>query len=245
MFTAWPSTTPLEVRASGHGAPVAGREVRIRDRAGSLADGASGEICVRGRRCSRTTTACRLPSASTPTASSTPAISDASTKRGTVHFLGRLKDVIKTAGRTSRRRRSRRRWCGIGRRCGARRAGAGGARGEDVAAFVVASAPVATADLIAHCPRRAGELQVPRHVWLRRGTSCCRCASGKGGQGRSARAGQAARRLVIPARRELDSGPRGERNLQGFLPSFGAPCRAVVVICREDPLRRGEPCCCS
>ena len=50
MFTAWPATTPIELRASSHGAPVAGREVRICDPESGepIGVGTAGEICVRG-----------------------------------------------------------------------------------------------------------------------------------------------------------------------------------------------------
>src|SRR5262245_51756398 len=50
MFTAWPATAPLELRASGHGAPIAGREVRICDPESGVPAGlgTAGEICVRG-----------------------------------------------------------------------------------------------------------------------------------------------------------------------------------------------------
>jgi hypothetical protein len=50
MFTAWPATAPIELRASGHGAPAAGREVRICDPESGAPVGVetAGEICVRG-----------------------------------------------------------------------------------------------------------------------------------------------------------------------------------------------------
>jgi acyl-CoA synthetase (AMP-forming)/AMP-acid ligase II len=43
-----------------------------------------------------------------------------------------------------------------------------GARGEDVAAFVVATRDIAVADLIAHCAAELASYKVPRHVWRRR-----------------------------------------------------------------------------
>ena len=60
--------------------------------------GADGEICVRGPELlvgyyGRAPRTCF-----DATASSTPAISDGSTSDGALHFVGRLKDVIKTAG---------------------------------------------------------------------------------------------------------------------------------------------------
>ena len=182
MFTAWPSTTPLEVRASGHGAPVAGREVRIRDpeSGGPLPDGASGEICVRG------------PTLFSHYDGMSPSeCFDADgffrtgdlgriDERGTVHFLGRLKDVIKTAGANVAAAEVE---AALVRHPAVAAAHVvpvpAGARGEDVAAFVVASAPVDTADLIAHCRAELASFKVPRHVWLRREDELPLRASGK------------------------------------------------------------------
>jgi fatty-acyl-CoA synthase len=182
MFTAWPSTTPLELRASGHGAPIAGREVRICDpETGEPRDvGTAGELCVRGptlfshydglapRDCFdldgyfHTGDLGRLD------------------ERGTLHFLGRIKDVIKTAGAnvaaaeveaTLLRHPS---------------VGAAhvvpvpaGARGEDVAAFVVASQPVEPVALLEHCRAELASYKVPRHLWLRREDQLPLRSSGK------------------------------------------------------------------
>ena len=41
-------------------------------------------------------------------------------------------------------------------------------RGEDVAAFVVASRPVEPAALLEHCRAELASFKVPRHLWLRR-----------------------------------------------------------------------------
>jgi fatty-acyl-CoA synthase len=43
-----------------------------------------------------------------------------------------------------------------------------GARGEDVAAFVVASRPIDPAELVEHCRAELASFKVPRHLWLRR-----------------------------------------------------------------------------
>src|SRR5262249_38474484 len=100
MFTAWPASSPLALRASGHGGPVAGREVRICDpESGEPSSaGAAGEICVRG------------PTLFSHYDGLAPAdCFDAHgwfhtgdlgrlDDHGTLHFLGRIKDVIKTAG---------------------------------------------------------------------------------------------------------------------------------------------------
>src|SRR5262245_10966264 len=100
MFTAWPSTMPMELRASGHGAPVAGRELRIchPESGEPVGVGVAGEICVRG------------PSLFSHYDGLSPSECFDSQgyfhtgdlgrldEHGTMHFLGRIKDVIKTAG---------------------------------------------------------------------------------------------------------------------------------------------------
>src|SRR5262249_23909784 len=100
MFTAWPASAPMALRASGHGAPAPGREVRICDpeSGGPCGLGAPGEICVRG------------PTLFSHYDGLAPGdCFDADgyfhtgdlgrlDEHGTLHFLGRIKDVIKTAG---------------------------------------------------------------------------------------------------------------------------------------------------
>jgi len=54
-----------------------------------------------------------------------------------------------------------------------------GARGEDVAAFVVAARPVAPAALVEHCRAELASYKVPRHVWLRREDELPLRSSGK------------------------------------------------------------------
>jgi fatty-acyl-CoA synthase len=182
MFTAWPATTPLEVRASGHGAPIAGREVRICDPESGepLGGGAAGEICVRGptlfshydglspRDCFdangyfHTGDLGRLD------------------ERGTLHFLGRIKDVIKTAGANVAAAEVE---ATLLRHPAVGAAHVvpvpAGARGEDVAAFVVAARPVAPAALVEHCRTELASYKVPRHVWLRREDQLPLRSSGK------------------------------------------------------------------
>jgi acyl-CoA synthetase (AMP-forming)/AMP-acid ligase II len=171
MFTAWPSTTPLELRASGHGAPVAGREIRIchPDSGEPLDAGATGEICVRG------------PSMFSHYDGLSPRdCFDADgyfhtgdlgrvDERGTMHFLGRIKDVIKTAGANVAAAEVE---ATLLRHPAVGAAHVvpvpAGARGEDVAAFVVASRPVEPAALVEHCRTELASYKVPRHVWLRR-----------------------------------------------------------------------------
>jgi fatty-acyl-CoA synthase len=182
MFTAWPSTTPLEVRASGHGAPVAGREVRICDPESGdpLAVGTAGEVCVRGPT---------LFSHYDGLAPSDCFDADGFfhtgdlgrlDERGTLHFLGRIKDVIKTAGANVAAAEVE---ATLLRHPAVGAAHVvpvpAGARGEDVAAFVVAARPVEPAALVEHCRAELATYKVPRHVWLRREDELPLRSSGK------------------------------------------------------------------
>ncbi len=171
MFTAWPSTAPMELRASGHGAPVAGREVRICDPESGepIGVGTTGEICVRG------------PSLFSHYDGLSPSdCFDAQgwfhtgdlgrlDERGTLHFLGRIKDVIKTAGANVAAAEVE---ATLLRHPAVGAAHVvpvpAGARGEDVAAFVVASRSVEPAALLEHCRAELASYKVPRHLWLRR-----------------------------------------------------------------------------
>src|SRR5262245_35208481 len=171
MFTAWPSTMPLELRASGHGAPVAGREIRIchPDSGEPLGAGAAGELCVRG------------PTLFSHYDGLSPRdCFDADgyfhtgdlglvDEHGTLHFLGRIKDVIKTAGANVAAAEVE---ATLLRHPAVGAAHVvpvpAGARGEDVAAFVVPSRPVEPAALVEHCRAELASYKVPRHVWLLR-----------------------------------------------------------------------------
>jgi acyl-CoA synthetase (AMP-forming)/AMP-acid ligase II len=171
MFTAWPSTTPLAIRASGHGAPIAGREVRICDPESGepLAVGTPGELCVRG------------PTLFSHYDGLSPSdCFDAEgwfhtgdlarlDERGTMHFLGRIKDVIKTAGANVAAAEVE---AALLRHPAVGAAHVvpvpAGARGEDVAAFVVLSRPVEPVALLDHCRAELASYKVPRHLWLRR-----------------------------------------------------------------------------
>jgi fatty-acyl-CoA synthase len=182
MFTAWPSTAPLALRSTGHGAPVAGREARIcdPDSGRPLAAGVTGELCVRG------------PTLFSHYDGQAPAdcfdrdgwfhTGDLARidEHGTVHFLGRIKDVIKTAGANvaaAEVEASLLRHPAIGAAHVV--PVPAGARGEDVAAFVVAAPDVDLADVVAHCRAELATYKVPRHVWLRREDELPLRSSGK------------------------------------------------------------------
>lgn len=182
MYTAWPSTAPLALRSTGHGAPFAGRELRICDpeSGAPVEPGAAGEICVRGptlfshydglapRDCFdddgwfHTGDLGRLDA------------------HGTLHFLGRIKDVIKTAGANVAAAEVE---ATLVRHPAVGAAHVvpvpSGARGEDVAAFVVATRAVEVAALLAHCRAELASYKVPRHLWLRREDELPVLSSGK------------------------------------------------------------------
>lgn len=182
MFTAWPATTPIELRASGHGAPAAGREVRICDPESGDPVGVetAGEICVRG------------PTLFSHYDGLSPGdCFDAEgyfhtgdlgrlDERGTLHFLGRLKDVIKTAGANVAAAEVE---ATLLRHPAVGAAHVvpvpAGARGEDVAAFVIAARHVEPAALVEHCRAELASYKVPRYVWLRRENELPLRSSGK------------------------------------------------------------------
>jgi len=170
LCAAWPWSAPLERRAGSHGLPVGRRELRIVDPAtgATLASGAEGEICVRGPElltgyCSEPPGACLDPDGFFHTGDLGRLDAD-----GALHFVCRLKDVIKTAGAN----------------VAAAEVEAvllehpavaaayvvpvpDSLRGENVAAFVVLAAPVTEDELMAHCRGRLATYKVPRRLWVR------------------------------------------------------------------------------
>jgi acyl-CoA synthetase (AMP-forming)/AMP-acid ligase II len=182
LCTAWPWDAPLALRAGSHGPPVGGKEIRIADPATgrALPAGREGEICVRG------------PTLFAHYYGRSPAeCFDAEgffhtgdlgrlDERGALHFLGRLKDVIKTAGVNVAAAEVEavlltHPAVGAAHVVGV----ADPARGENVAAFVVAKSAVAAGELLAHCRARLSSYKVPRHLWLRREGELPEKASGK------------------------------------------------------------------
>ena len=170
VCTAWPWDAPLELRAGSHGPPVGGKEVRIADPGSGapLPAGAEGEICVRG------------PTLFSHYYRQEPAecfdregffhtgdvgrLDD----RGALHFLGRSKDVIKTAGVNVAAAEVE---AVLGQHPAVGAAHVVGVpdptRGENVAAFVVLARPVEAEELLAHCRARLASYKVPRHLWVR------------------------------------------------------------------------------
>jgi fatty-acyl-CoA synthase len=182
LCTAWPWDAPLALRAASHGPPVAGKEVVIRDADSGavLPAGREGEICVRG-----------------PTLFShyyrhePPACFDARgffhtgdlgrlDERGALHFLGRIKDVIKTAGVNVAAAEVEATLLAHPAIAAAHVVGVpDAARGENVAAFVVTKRSVAEAEILAHCRAELASYKVPRHVWFRQETELPLKGSGK------------------------------------------------------------------
>ena len=170
LCTAWPWDAPLARRAGSHGPPVGGKEVRICDpeRGTPLPAGEAGEICVRG------------PTLFSHYYKHEPAACfDAGgffhtgdlghlDAEGALHFHGRLKDVVKTAGVNVAAAEVE---AALAQHDAVATAHVVGvpdpSRGENVAAFVVASRPVAVDDLLGHCRRLLAAYKVPRHLWLR------------------------------------------------------------------------------
>src|SRR5205809_210371 len=101
-------------------------------------------------------------------------------ERGALHFLGRLKDVIKTAGVNVAAAEVEAALLAHPAVGAAHVVGVPDpARGENVAAFVVAKSAVAAEELLAHCRARLSSYKVPRHLWLRREDELPEKASGK------------------------------------------------------------------
>jgi acyl-CoA synthetase (AMP-forming)/AMP-acid ligase II len=170
LCTAWPWDAPLALRAGSHGPPVDGKEVRIcePETGRVLPAGEEGEICVRGPtlfshyyrheplECFdregffHTGDLGRLD------------------ERGALHFLGRIKDVIKTAGVNVAAAEVEATLLAHPAVAAAHVVGVPDpARGENVAAFVVLKTPVGAEELVAHCRGLLATFKVPRHVWVR------------------------------------------------------------------------------
>ena len=182
LCTAWPWDAPLALRASSHGPPVGGKEIRIVDAETSvpLAAGSDGEICVRGptllSHYHRHEPADPFDADGFFHTGDLGRLDD----RGALHFLGRLKDVIKTAGVNVAAAEVEAVLLDHPAVAAAHVVGVPDAtRGENVAAFVVPSTPVAADELLAHCRTRLAAFKVPRHLWLRREGDLPLKASGK------------------------------------------------------------------
>jgi fatty-acyl-CoA synthase len=182
LCTAWPWDAPLALRAGSHGPPVAGKEVRIRDPVSGapLPPGREGEICVRGA--TLFSHYYRHEPADCFDADGFFHTGDLGRldEHGALHFLGRIKDVIKTAGVNVAAAEVEATLLAHPAVGAAHVVGVpDAARGENVAAFVVPKQPVAEAEILAHCRVELASYKVPRHLWLRRDDELPLKGSGK------------------------------------------------------------------
>jgi fatty-acyl-CoA synthase len=182
LCTAWPWDAPQALRVSSHGPAVGSRELRICDPATGrvLAVGEEGEICVRGPTLMRGYW--KEDPADTFDADGFFHTGDLGRldASGALHFVGRAKDVIKSAGANVAAAE-------VEAVCASHPAVAAAyavgvpdaSRGESVAVFVVPSSPIATDAIVAWCRERLASYKVPRLVWLRREDELPQKASGK------------------------------------------------------------------
>jgi fatty-acyl-CoA synthase len=170
LCTAWPWDAPIARRTSSHGPAVGGRELRIVDPAtgAPLAAGVEGEICVRGpellsRYHGEPAAACRDAEGFFHTGDLGRLDED-----GALHFVGRSKDVIKTAGANVAAAEVEAVLLEHPAVAAAHAVGVSHpARGEEVAAFVVLKAVTSDEALLAHCRALLASYKVPRHLWVR------------------------------------------------------------------------------
>jgi len=182
LCTAWPWDAPQALRAGSHGPPVGGKEVRICDpeRGVGSPPGTAGEICVRGPTLFSHYYKQRPVECVDGEGFFHTGDLGRLDERGALHFLGRLKDVIKSAGVNVAAAEVEAVLLAHPAVAAAHVVGVPDAtRGENVAAFVVAQTAVATDDLLAHCRARLASYKVPRHVWLRREDELPQKGSGK------------------------------------------------------------------
>jgi fatty-acyl-CoA synthase len=101
-------------------------------------------------------------------------------EHGELHFVGRARDVIKTAGANVAAAEVEAVLAEHPAVGAAYVVGVPDAqRGENVAVFVVPSRPVDEATLLAHCRDRLASYKVPRQLWLRRESELPQKGSGK------------------------------------------------------------------
>jgi len=182
LCTAWPWDAPLERRAGSHGPAVGAKEVRILDAetGRALPAGETGEICVRGPSLMQgyyreDVAACFDAAGFFHTGDLGWLDEDAA-----LHFVGRARDVIKTAGANVAAAEIEAVLLEHPAVGAAYAVGVPDARrGENVGAFVVPSGPIDETALLAHCRDRMASYKVPRHLWLRRESELPQKGSGK------------------------------------------------------------------
>ena len=170
LCTAWPWDAPLARRTGSHGVAVGHRELRIvdADSGAVLGRGEEGEICVRGPELlagywGEPLGACLDADGFFHTGDLGRLDDD-----GALHFVGRLKDVIKTAGTNVAAAEVEAVLLEHAAVAAAHVVGIADAlRGEDVAAFVVLKRHVDEEALLGHCRERLASYKVPRRLWVR------------------------------------------------------------------------------
>ena len=175
---------PEPVRVATFGRPLSGMDVRIVDPTDGqpVAPGETGEIIVRGP--TLMVGYHRVPRAETFDAEGFFHTGDLGRfdAAGCLHFVGRLKDVIKTAGVNVAATEVEE---ALVRHPAVRSAHVVGVpdatRGENVAAFVVLhpGSTVALADVRAFCAATLASYKVPRHLFVIDDTELPRTATGK------------------------------------------------------------------
>lgn len=167
MATASRHDDPPAVRAGSHGRPAPGVELRVIDpRSGAeLGAGEEGELLVRGA--TLMLQYYKIPRAECFDAHGFFHTGDLARidGNGLVHFAGRLKEVIKTAGASVAAAEVE---AVLLQHPAVKAAYAVGVphptRGENVAAFAVADA--GAGELLEWCRSRLASYKVPRHLWL-------------------------------------------------------------------------------
>jgi len=161
---------PLEERAGAHGRPMPGLEFRIvaPDTGDPLPAEREGELTVRGSSVMRTYY--KVPPSECFDRDGFFHTGDCARidAAGLLHFIGRIKDVIKTAGvNVAAAEVEAVLMAHAGIKVAHVVAVAHPTRGENVAAFVVPRDPgVTEADVLEHCRAQLAAYKVPRHVFF-------------------------------------------------------------------------------
>jgi fatty-acyl-CoA synthase len=182
LCTAWPWDAPQALRVASHGPAVGSRELRIVDPASGRPLGVEeeGEICVRGPTLMQGYYKQDRAAAFDVDGFFHTGDLGRLDARGALHFVGRLKDVIKSGGANVAAAEVEAVLMSHPAVGSVHAIGVPDpARGESVAAFVVPKAPVDAQALVAWCRERLASYKVPRHVWLRREDELPEKASGK------------------------------------------------------------------
>lgn len=182
LCCAWPWNAPRERRVSSHGPPVGSRELRIADptTGQALPQGQEGEICVRGPTLLRGYY--KLDRAAAFDADGFFHTGDLGRldEHGALHFVGRLKDVIKSGGANVAAAEVESVLAEHEAVAAAYAVGVPDpSRGESVGVFVVPKRDVEPDVLVAWCRERLASYKVPRFVWLRREHELPQKGSGK------------------------------------------------------------------